>query len=75
MKTTVDITDWLLAEAQKVARREGTTLKALTEEGLRKVLAEKKRREAFRLRDCARRRRPQSRVRRRILGTDPRRSL
>jgi hypothetical protein len=42
MKTTIDIPDQLLAEAQALARREGTTLKALTQEGLRKVIAEKK---------------------------------
>ncbi len=53
MKTTVDIPDALLAEAQELARRERTTLKALTEEGLRKVIAEKKARKKFRLRDAS----------------------
>ncbi len=51
MKTTIDIPDHLLAEAQEVARREGTTLKALTQEGLRKVIAEKKARTPFKLED------------------------
>jgi hypothetical protein len=51
MKTTIDIPDSLLAEAQAVARREGTTLKALTHEGLRKIIAEKKARKKFKLRN------------------------
>lgn len=53
MKTTIDIPDALLAEAQEVARREGTTLKALTSEGLRLVLADKKARKKFKLRDAS----------------------
>jgi predicted transcriptional regulator len=39
MKTTVDIADDLLARAREVAQREGTTLRALLEEGLRATLA------------------------------------
>ena len=50
MKTTVDIADPILREARKVATREGTTLRSLVEEGLRRVLAEKRRRAPFRLR-------------------------
>jgi hypothetical protein len=34
MKTTVEISDSLLREARKLARREGTTLRALVEQGL-----------------------------------------
>ncbi|MPZ56309.1 MAG: DUF2191 domain-containing protein [Rhizobiales bacterium] len=50
MKTTVDIADPVLQEARKVAARESTTLRALIEEGLRRVLAERKRKSPFRLR-------------------------
>ncbi len=38
MKTTIDIADPLLAEARRLAEREGTTLRALVEAGLRDVL-------------------------------------
>jgi hypothetical protein len=41
MKTTVHIPDGLFDEARKVAREEKTTLKALVEEGLRKIIAER----------------------------------
>ena len=50
MKTTVQIPDSLLEEARKVATRERTTLKALIEEGLRRVVSQRKRRNGFRLR-------------------------
>lgn len=42
MKTTVEINDPLLREACKLAARENTTLRALIEEGMHLVLAEKK---------------------------------
>ena len=42
MKTTIEIADPVLKEARKVAAREGTTLRALVEQGLRQVLSEKK---------------------------------
>lgn len=38
MKTTIDIAQSLLAEARERARAEGTTLRALVEEGLRVTL-------------------------------------
>ena len=50
MKTTVDIADPLLDEAKRVANRDGTTVKALLEQGLRHVLSERKTAGAFRLR-------------------------
>jgi hypothetical protein len=53
MKTTVDLPDPLLEEAKEVAAREGITLRALIETGLRAVLKERRRRGArFRLRDA-----------------------
>jgi hypothetical protein len=50
MKTTVEIPDSLLAEARRLAAREGTTVRALIEQGLRQVLAERKRSGGFRVR-------------------------
>jgi hypothetical protein len=51
MKTTLEISDSLLRNARKIAVREGTTLRALVEQGLRQIVAAKKqRRPAFRLR-------------------------
>jgi hypothetical protein len=50
MKTTIDIADPILREARKVANRDGITVRSLVEEGLRRVLAEKRRRAPFRLR-------------------------
>ena len=46
MKSTVDIADNLLAEAKQAAAREGTTLRALIEAGLRQVLRERRARSA-----------------------------
>ncbi len=53
MKTTVQIPDSLLAEAQRLARREGTTLKALVQEGLRRVVDQHKRQKNFQLRKAS----------------------
>jgi hypothetical protein len=53
MKTTVEIPDLLAEEAKAVARREKTTLRALTETGLRQVLRDRQRRSSFRLRDAS----------------------
>ena len=41
MKTTIEIADDLFERAQRLARKQRTTLRALTEEGLRLVLAAK----------------------------------
>ena len=52
MKTTIELSDAALDEARRVAQREGTSLRALIEEGLRRVLADRRsRRAGFRLRD------------------------
>lgn len=50
MKTSVEISDVLLAEAKRLAARERTTLRALIEEGLRRSLKERKAARGFRLR-------------------------
>jgi hypothetical protein len=50
MKTTVHIPDSLLKEARKIANQEGTTIKALIEEGLRRTIDNRKRTRTFRLR-------------------------
>ena len=49
MKTTIEIPDALLAEARRAAERQGITLRALVETGLRRVLGER-RSAGFRLR-------------------------
>jgi predicted transcriptional regulator len=41
MKTTIEIADDLFARTQRVARKEKTTFRALTEQGLRMVLKER----------------------------------
>jgi hypothetical protein len=53
MKTTIDLADPLLDEARKLARREGTTMRALVEQGLHQVLAQERRTAPFRLRDAS----------------------
>lgn len=50
MKTTIEIADPLLAKARKKAVRDGTTLRALVEQGLHHVVSEKKAK-PFKLRD------------------------
>lgn len=40
MRTTIDLSDALLTRAKRLARQRGTTVRALVEEGLRKVLDE-----------------------------------
>lgn len=50
MKTTIDISDPLYEDVRRVAKEEKTTVKALVEEGLRRTVAEHKRRTPFTLR-------------------------
>jgi hypothetical protein len=53
MKTTIDIAASLLRCARRVAARDGTTLRALFEEGLRRVLAERDKNRRFRARNAS----------------------
>ena len=50
MKTTVNISDALHAETRKIAAAENSTGKGLIEEGLRRIIADRSRKSAFRLR-------------------------
>lgn len=50
MKTTVEIPDPLLAQARRAADAGGTTLRALVEEGLRRVLKDRRSSGPFELR-------------------------
>lgn len=51
MKTTIEIQDSLFKQARRYADAHDMTMKALIEEGLRKVIAEKKKQPVFELRD------------------------
>jgi Arc/MetJ family transcription regulator len=55
MKTTIEIADPLLEDARRMAAEEKTTVRALVEEGLRRVLRERAaaRKHGFRLRDAS----------------------
>lgn len=53
MKTTVNLPDELLNEAQELARREGTTLKELIETGLRTVVKQRSAEPPFVLTDAS----------------------
>ncbi len=50
MKITVEIADAVLEEARSVAEEQGTTLRQLVEEGLRRVIEERKPKKRLRLR-------------------------
>ena len=50
MKTTIEIAPALLERGKRIARDEEVTLRALVEEGLRKVITEREERPAFTLR-------------------------
>ena len=53
MKATIEISNSLLKEARKLASQEGTTVQSLVETGLRRVLAERKKRGRFKLRNAS----------------------
>jgi hypothetical protein len=53
MKTTIEIADALLDEARRVAGREKTTLRSLIEQGLRRVLQDRKAHTTFRLKKAS----------------------
>ncbi len=50
MKTTVEISDLLLKEVRSLAAREYTTVRALVEEGLRRITGERRCAKPFKLR-------------------------
>lgn len=54
MKTTIDVSDALFNSVKELARQRRTTLRALIEEGLRRVLndAQAKAKPAFKLKDA-----------------------
>lgn len=52
MKTTIELSDALARRAKELAASEGTSLRALVEDGLRRVLAERECR-GFRLRNAS----------------------
>jgi len=53
MKTTIEISGPLLEEAKAAAAREGTTLRALVEEGLRAAIVRRGKRRTYRLPDTS----------------------
>ena len=53
MKITIEIADSLLKEAKKLAAKEGTSVRAFVEQGLRRIVAERKSRGVFRLRNAS----------------------
>ncbi len=50
MKTTIDISDSLLRKAKQLANAQGITLRSLTEEGLKKAIAERSARKPYKAR-------------------------
>jgi len=55
MKTTIDVSDTLFKSAKQLAQRNQTTLRALIEDGLRRVLSDQptKAKPAFKLKDAS----------------------
>jgi hypothetical protein len=53
MKTTVELSEAALENLRRLAEREGTTLRALLEEGARTVIAAHRRKTVFKLRQAS----------------------
>jgi len=53
MKTTVEIAEDLFTRTREVAQREGTTLRALIEEGLQAALARREQKTSYRWPDLS----------------------
>jgi len=53
MRTTIEISDPLFAEAKKLAAREGVTVRELVEQGLREIVRNRMRPTKFKLRDVS----------------------
>lgn len=53
MRTTIDLSDPLVARVKRLMLKRKTTLRALVEEGLRRVLEDDRAREPFKLRDAS----------------------
>ena len=53
MKTTIEIAPAVLERGKRLARERGMTLRALVEEGLLKVIEERERKPAFKLKRIA----------------------
>jgi hypothetical protein len=53
MKTTLDIEDSLVLRAKRLSRRTGRPLRALVEEGLRRVLEDSDESRSYLLPDCS----------------------
>lgn len=53
MKTTIEIPDPVLEQARKLAKLQGTSVKKLVEQGLRRIISEQQQAEHFRLRPAS----------------------
>lgn len=53
MKTTIDIADPLFDRARRYARKQGLTMRALVEMGLRRVVEDEPAHDGFKLRDAS----------------------
>lgn len=53
MKTTVEIPDSLLAETKRLAAQQGTTVRGLIEQALRRLIQERANRATFHLRPAS----------------------